>query len=134
MFRLLGARGYAAAEAVIYRPSPQMQQRGRQPAEKRAAVSSKDEVPRRPPLERREKGWPPWTPTLNQTKAEALRGLTSGASRCAGQVPREKWWRIVWWGFIPTWGQQEGELGVGGRVEGGDGGAWRDVDGAWKGR
>ena len=35
-----------------------------------------------------------------------------------GRDRGECWWQIVWWGFIPTRAQQEGELGLGGRAEG----------------
>ena len=44
-----------------------------------------------------------------------MRRVLLGLVGCRGG-----WGQIVWWGFIHTRGLQEGELGVGGRVEEGE--------------
>ena len=82
--------------------------------------------PRRPPLERWGKGVGALDSPLNQSLMP-FGGLHAARHAGAGLVPGELlgrdrggcWWQIVWWGFILIRGLQDGELGVGGRAEGG---------------
>ena len=113
-----------------YCPPPLSRQRERQPTAEEPGSHRKTRRSRRPPSERWGKEVATLDPTLNQTKAGALRGPTCSASRWGwsgawggsrGETEGATyWWQIVWWGSIPTLGLREGELGVGGMVEEGE--------------
>ena len=112
-----GAGGYAGVGGGTYCPPPQSRQRKRRPAAEESGSRRKARHSRRPLSERWGKGVAVLDPTLNQTKAGALRGPACGAPRWG--------WSGAWGGkgerqrggSIPTLGLQEGELGAGGRVE-----------------
>ena len=84
-----GAGGYAGVGGRTYCPPPQSLQRKRRPTAEESGSRRKARHSRRPPSERWGKGVAALDPTLNQTKAGALRGPACGA---------------LCWGWSGAWG------------------------------
>ena len=99
----LHARGAGGGGGVggTYCPPPQSRQRKRRPTAEESGSRRKARHSRRPPSERWGKGVAALDPTLNQTKAGALRGPA-----CA---PPRWGWSGAWEG----WGETEGSAGGG---------------------
>ena len=104
-----GVGGYAGVGGRTYCPPPQSRQRKRRPTAEESGSRRKARHSRRPPSER-------WGKT--KQRLGPFEGLHAARSAGAGRVPGEGWgrdrggcwWRIAWWGSIPTLGLQEGEL------------------------